>query len=278
MELRVVDPESQQILQYLTRKRSLGGVEGVGTLYGVTPSLADEIRQPIRGPVSLAALFGPAAAEQIDRKTREVLTTGEVRTYYTVCPGSKNWLHVTKTPLGGRVAIEMLRVPLPRLVPAAREQVSQRIGELAARELSDSALVTWLKLQALSFHDPGACVRREDCLHAQAGSVRTVSRHLKELKAANAISLERTSHGMRVWEPTGILDAPDPVPAVLQDCPALSPVTVQRLREVAVAARPWERCPVRRDNLLQLLEAWRKLYGEPVAGAQRSPLEASLEE
>ena len=267
------DPESLQILEYLSRKRSLGGVEGVGTLYGVTPALSAELGREVRAPVALEELFGPEGAEQIDRKTREVLRSGEVRTYYTVCPGSKSWLYVTKTPLHERVALELLRVPLARLVPVARDQVSQRVGEQAARGLSDPALMTWLKLQALSFHEPGVCVRREDCLHAQAGSVRTVSRHLKELKDAGAIELERTSHGMRIWQPIGVLDAPDPARAVLRESPAVTPATVQRLREVAVAARPWERCPVRRDNLLQLLEAWTKLYGVPAAEPQSSPEE-----
>ncbi|HBP23430.1 MAG TPA: hypothetical protein DEA08_37340 [Planctomycetes bacterium] len=267
---RSVDPESQQILEYLARKRSLGAVEGVGTLYGVTPGLATELRAPIRRPIALASLFGPAGAEQVDRKTREALTTSEVRTYYTICPGSRNWMHVTKTPLRERVAIELLRVPLARLTPVARDHLAQRVGEGSARELSDPALMTWLKLQALSFHQPGACVTREDCLHAQAGSVRTVSRHLKELKQSEAVSLERTSRGLRVWKPEGVLEAPDPALAALRESPAVSAVTVQRLREAAISARPWERCAVRRDNLLQLLEAWSKLYGTLAAEPQSS--------
>ncbi|HBP20415.1 MAG TPA: hypothetical protein DEA08_21815 [Planctomycetes bacterium] len=197
-----------KVLEYLTSKGAIGAVLSPGEIHGITPAYTARTGLELRRPMAIERFVGEASAPEYDRQTRASIEANERREFWAPASGNAaEWWQVVKVPVDDRVVMEARAVEERELVPWVRGHLRRELGDFAVRLLSDDSLVTWLKLHAHTFQDPSVVARRSELMHEGAQSVRTVSRHLKVLREVGAVRLERTSHGLRVVEPTTVLQA-----------------------------------------------------------------------
>ena len=194
------------VLEYLSSKGAIGAVLSPGEIHAITPAYTARTGLELRRATAIERFVGESSAPEYDRQTRATIEDQARKEFWAPASGNAaEWWRVVKVPVNDRVVMEARVVDERELVPMVRRHLRRELGDFAVRLLSDDSLVTWLKLHAHTFKDPSVVARRSELMHEGAQSVRTVSRHLKVLREVGALRLERTSHGLRVVEPTKVL-------------------------------------------------------------------------